>query len=122
MGHSRPLFLYFCLNNTVNSKQKNVRCNNSLPMTRFEPRTSAPKQQTFTLPPNKKRSATLARCKIISFLTKKLSKLQFVEGKCFFLFSVRFRQKLFLRLRPKLQLTIVSTRRQVGVARRQKQV
>ena len=39
MGHSRPLFLYFCLFNTVDSKQVNVRYK-SLPMTGFEPLTS----------------------------------------------------------------------------------
>ena len=36
MGHSRPLFLYFCLLNTVDSKQ-------ILLMTGFEPRTSGKK-------------------------------------------------------------------------------
>ena len=95
MGHSRPLFLYFCLNNTVNSKQKNVRCNNSLPMTRFEPRTSAPKQQTFTLPPNKKRSATLARCKIISFWQKNCQNCNLLKENVFSLLG-SFPSKTFL--------------------------
>ena len=36
MGHSRPLFLYFCLFNTVDSKQIHVGYK-SLPMTGFEP-------------------------------------------------------------------------------------
>ena len=39
MGHSWPLFLYFRLFNTVDSKQVNVQ-NKSLPMTGFKPRTS----------------------------------------------------------------------------------
>ena len=38
-GHFRPLFLYFRLFNTVDSKQVNVPYK-SLPMTGFEPRTS----------------------------------------------------------------------------------
>ena len=38
VGHSRPLFIYFCLFNKADSKQvKNVQI---LPMTKFEPRTS----------------------------------------------------------------------------------
>ena len=37
MGHSRPLFLYFRLFNTVDSKQM---FNKSLPMPGFEPRIS----------------------------------------------------------------------------------
>ena len=37
MGHSRPLSLYFCLFNTVDSKQYSI---NTLPMTGFEPQTS----------------------------------------------------------------------------------
>ena len=36
MGHSRPLFLYFCLFNTVDSEYMNK----NLPMTGFKPRTS----------------------------------------------------------------------------------
>ena len=40
MGNSLPLFLYFCLFNTVDSVQVNVRYK-SLPMTGFEPRTSS---------------------------------------------------------------------------------
>ena len=38
MGHSRPLFLYFRLFNTVDSKQYILY--NSLQMTGFEPRTA----------------------------------------------------------------------------------
>ena len=37
MGHSRHLFIYFCLFNTVDSRQWTIKI---LPMTGFEPRTS----------------------------------------------------------------------------------
>ena len=42
MGHSRPLFLYFRLFNTADSKYINIyiKIYKFLPMTGFEPRTS----------------------------------------------------------------------------------
>ena len=48
MGHSRPLFLYFRLFNTVNSKQM---LDKSLPMPGFEPRISGVEGDRSTTEP-----------------------------------------------------------------------
>ena len=45
VGHSRPLFIYFCLFNTVDNKQM---LNKILPMTGVEPRTSGIKSDCST--------------------------------------------------------------------------
>ena len=45
MGHSRPLFIYFRLFNTVDNKQM---LNKILPMTGVEPRTSDNKSDRST--------------------------------------------------------------------------
>ena len=49
MDHSRPLFLYFCLFNTVDNKQINKQMSNKiLPMTGVKPRTSGIKRDRST--------------------------------------------------------------------------
>ena len=57
MGHCRPLFLYFRLFNTVDSKQMFVK---SLPMTGFEPRISGVGGDRFTTEPQPLPKATVA--------------------------------------------------------------
>ena len=62
MGHSRPLFLYFRLFNTVESKQINIRYK-SLPMTGLEPQTSGVGSDQST-----NWATTTARDDFLSFL------------------------------------------------------
>ena len=49
VGHSRPLFIYFCLFNTVDIKQVNKQMfNKILPMTGVDPRTSGIESERST--------------------------------------------------------------------------